>query len=79
MTVAPRSDECSEDSVCTINGTFAVGEEATVVVRLRANPRPYLNSWTAGDNDLDTQRFSQMDASEVKLVGVGINNWTITH
>jgi hypothetical protein len=62
--------------VCEISGKFVVGEEVTVVVRMRANPRPYLNSWTAGDNDLDRERFSQMDAGEVKLIGVGINNWT---
>jgi hypothetical protein len=41
-----------------------VGENATVVVRMRANPRPYFVSWTAGDDDLDRERFNQRDVDE---------------
>jgi hypothetical protein len=66
-------DECNKNSVCVISGEFVDGEKATVVVRLRANPKPYLYSWTAEGNDLDRQRFNQMDAGKVKLMGVSIS------
>jgi hypothetical protein len=72
FTDSPRSDECSSDSECFINGTFVVGTKATLVVRLRANPKPYQYHWTDGENELDSNRFKQLQESKLQGVCKGL-------